>query len=366
VNEKNIKVSIMTTEDLKGFHRRQLERWPLAAANFAALDNVELKQFDVDGVTFTVQHNPARIASTGAKVDKKSISARPCFLCNANRPAEQIVCTDFPGYEILVNPYPIFPLHFTIPASVHTPQLISADGCRRFADMLAMARALPGMALFYNGPHCGASAPDHFHFQAVEVSRLPIFDWLRNATVIPFRVDSVTYPTNTCSDAVVQWLADQLATYANFPENVDEPEPRINLLCTWYPPTDDASHCLSADAKKKVTAEATKTYAVNATKTFTADAASDLTCGIASNSNDGVTAPVMNDATGACGYFRVVLIPRRAHRPTFYGTAPDQLLLSPASVDLSGVVISPSPADFHSKLTSAHLQSLILQTTYPH
>lgn len=285
----------MNTAELIGFHRRQLECWPLAALNFEALAGVEKRAVPVGGVQFTLQHNPARIASTGAKVDAASIRQRKCFLCKDNRPSEQIVL-DAGEYEILVNPFPIFPLHFTIPAKKHVDQLITANDCRRFADMLDMSRWLQGIALFYNGPHCGASAPDHFHFQGVETAKVPLIGWLDAGTALPYEVMHVE---TTSTDEAACWFADRVEALRHRPENAGEDEPRFNLWCAFY-----------------------------------------------------------GDK------FHIAMIPRRAHRPDFYGSAPDQILLSPASVDLAGVIIVPSADDFHRKIDGGVVAELLRQTCY--
>lgn len=111
----------LSTAAALGFLRRQLAQWPMAAANFEALKRVETRTMECRGRNFAVQHNPARIASTGAKVADGKAGPRPCFLCKANRPAEQLSFWLDHGYELLVNPFPIFPVHFTIPALDHTP-----------------------------------------------------------------------------------------------------------------------------------------------------------------------------------------------------------------------------------------------------
>lgn len=148
---------------INDFIRRQLEFWPAAAERFRALEGVETKTVNLPcGTAYRVQFNPARAVSTRAKVDAASIAARPCFLCAKNRPAEQI-SMPWEDLEILVNPFPIFPGHLTIPAREHTPQ--SLDG--RVGQMKRLSLALPGYTVFFNGAKSGASAPDHFHFQAV-------------------------------------------------------------------------------------------------------------------------------------------------------------------------------------------------------
>lgn len=144
--------------DIDGFFERQLRLWPEVAARFAALNNVEIKRVG----DYTVQFNPARAVSTAAKVDAASIAARPCFLCAANRPAQQLAL-EWEDMEILVNPFPIFPGHLTIAAKNHSPQSLLG----RAAQMRRLSRELPGYTIFFNGAKSGASAPDHMHFQAV-------------------------------------------------------------------------------------------------------------------------------------------------------------------------------------------------------
>ena len=157
-------------DDVNQLFQEQLINWELAKNNYQALKQVKVKTLDVDGRPYQVQFNPARLISTAAKTDSLSISGRPCFLCSANRPAEQKEVLFKGRYTILVNPYPIFPRHLTIPAVKHTPQFIAS----RFDDMLDLAQQLDDYIVFYNGPKCGASAPDHFHFQAGSKGFLPI------------------------------------------------------------------------------------------------------------------------------------------------------------------------------------------------
>ena len=152
----------------------QLSVWPMAASNFRDLKNVETRSLEVGGLEVRLQHNPARIRSSAAKVDKASLQARKCFLCSENRPQEQI-SMEFEGrkgrkYNILINPYPIFPEHLVIARNTHVPQSI----WHRLPDMTDLARHHPSFTIFYNGPKCGASAPDHFHFQACPRGLMPL------------------------------------------------------------------------------------------------------------------------------------------------------------------------------------------------
>jgi len=157
-------------DEAEALLQRQLHEWPLVADNYRALQALCMRTIEVGGVSVRLQYNPARIRSTASKVDAVSLSERPCFLCDAHRPVEQLSLPIGGQYKLLVNPYPIFPRHFTLPSVVHTPQAIIG----RFADMLELASLLPEYVIFYNGARCGASAPDHMHFQAGNRGFVPI------------------------------------------------------------------------------------------------------------------------------------------------------------------------------------------------
>lgn len=159
---------------LEKFIRDQLSIWPEVAGRFRDLKNVSTRNLEVNGLNAVLQHNPLRIASSTAKIDEDSIRARKCFLCPENEPAEQ-KRLPFEGrkgrkYNIQINPFPIFPRHLVIASAVHCDQSI----WHRFVDMLDMAGAFDGYTLFYNGPECGASAPDHMHFQACPRGLMPL------------------------------------------------------------------------------------------------------------------------------------------------------------------------------------------------
>ena len=141
----------------------QREAWKLLDDNCTQMSNIELKWLvwgsDAEVV---LQYNPSRIISASAKVDKKSIEERKCFLCAENRPDMQQGIPFMDKYIILCNPFPILQNHLTIPLHSHVPQLIG----KKINDMSSLAELLPNYIVFYNGAKCGASAPDHFHFQA--------------------------------------------------------------------------------------------------------------------------------------------------------------------------------------------------------
>lgn len=270
----------------------ELERWPLAAKNYEALKQVQTKHLLVDGLDVKVQYNPARRVSTGAKIDAKTIKSRPCFLCNQNRPPEQGSLRWGQSYEVLVNPFPIFARHLTIPDLNHTPQTSKGRG----PHIISMARQLEDYAIFYNGPRCGASAPDHLHFQACPKFELPLIEAIEQrmpastATVelqasLGFPFGFYVLDTNKRLDGTSA-IDTVRALYAVIDPSVSEEdymlhEPMINIICY--------------------------------------DSA-DVT--------------------------RFVIIPRRNHRPANYGEDPGQMLISPASVDLGGVFITPRKEDF--------------------
>ena len=156
------------------FFHQQLESWPEIKERFSELDSVETKELSIGDSSLAVQFNPCRIVSTGAKIDKKTIKARQCFLCKENRPSEQISLPIEGKFQILVNPFPILPQHLTIPMRHHLPQTFSS--LRNVMNQIAWE--LEDTVVFYNGPRCGASAPDHAHLQAGGKGIIPIErDW---------------------------------------------------------------------------------------------------------------------------------------------------------------------------------------------
>ena len=284
---------------MNAFFESQLAEWEFARRNFEALRRIETKTFDLDGFLIRVQFNPARIVSTAAKVDAASVVARKCFLCSENQPPEQRGLPWGDGYRVLVNPYPIFARHFTIPAAEHVPQSI-AD---RYGDMLALARCFDREVVFYNGPRCGASAPDHAHFQAVGKGAMPL-----EAEVGRFATEKVLEASGAAAYAIRDYLrggfvirsADASAAAACFGKLYEalevlpaDAEPMMNVL-TWY-------------------------------------------------DSDGWTSCVF---------------PRTKHRPAcFYGEGATDLLVSPASVDLAGVMIVPRKDDFV-KITAENIRAI--------
>ena len=271
----------MIKNKVKQLFEEQLKDWELARNNYEALNRVKVKTLDVDGHPYKVQFNPARITSSAAKVDPKSIRERKCFLCSENRPPEQKGVLFKERYTILVNPYPIFPRHLTIPALEHTPQLIASH----FGDMLDLAQQLDDYVLFYNGPKSGASAPDHFHFQAGNKGFLPIENDRNRGNAICIESENR------------QEMLDRFQqSYDSFPLQPDDSEPLLNIL-TWYEK----------------------------------------------------------------GKWITFLFLRKKHRPDcYFAEGEANLLITPASVELGGVVITPLEKDFE-KITAADIAGILAE-----
>ncbi len=282
----------VSSSEIARFIDAQIAAWPQAAGNFAALAGVEVKEIELPGWTIKVQFNPARIVSSAAKVDAASLKERKCFLCAANRPAVQEGIEWGGRYTILVNPFPIFPRHLTIPDNTHTDQLITG----RIADMMRLASELEDYTVFYNGPRCGASAPDHMHFQAGNSDFL---------TIAPAIEDAELKTVATDGDATLA-LVDTLP---------------LNMFVIDAPATAEGAECGQRLFTRLYDAIPVP---------------------------DGEKEPMMNilcypTPAGT----RVVVIPRKRHRPSFYGTEGEgTMLLSPASVDMGGVFITPLKKDF--------------------
>ena len=222
---------------LSNFFDKQLKQWSDVAARYKAIESVQVKTFD-NGLA--LQFNPDRIRSTAAAVDKKSIAQRPCFLCEANRPAEQIVREVRGSMELLVNPFPIMGEHYTIVTQKHQPQLIAP----MFADMLALAKRWRGMTVFYNGATCGASAPDHAHLQAVRTKDVPLLGakWMKRLSadselVCGTDAAALYFSKGYVAPLFVIKAADSVAMEALFarlmaalPVNDGAAEPAVNVM----------------------------------------------------------------------------------------------------------------------------------------
>lgn len=288
------RADIAADNSLMRFFNRQLEKWDDARARYHGLQQVRTRELACGDNTIMVQHNPARIVSTGADISKKAIAGRQCFLCRENMPEEQFAKSMDDNFRILVNPFPILPVHFTIPKKRHEPQDIRGN----YGEIYSILTAYPTVTVFYNGPRCGASAPDHMHFQAGSGGRLPLTnDWQRLSRALR--------PLLTCDDN------NMLALMTGF------------ICPAFVIKTDDAA---------KGTALFETLY----------DAMPD--------DKDG-TEPMMNIlAWSENGGFISVIIPRSKHRPDCYYAAEGdtRMLISPGALDMAGLLITPRQEDFES------------------
>lgn len=279
----------------------QLLEWAQAKDNYNALNGVEVKEVSLNGFPVKVQFNPARIVSSAAKVDAKSIQERRCFLCGANRPDVQ-KGIEYKGkagdYEVLVNPFPIFPKHLTIPDKKHLNQVIGEDGnsSSRYEDMLDLAATITDYVLFYNGPKCGASAPDHMHFQAGNKGFLPV----------QVKINELEKASLYKEQGVEIFSMEGYMTGA--------------LL-------------IEAEDKVKSVEQFNRIYSKITVK-------------------DGEWEPMLNvlawseSDNGGVRWYTVLFI-REKHRPShFFAQGEANILLSPASVDLGGVFITPLEKDY--------------------
>ena len=272
----------------------QLKSWSLMKKNYDTLKNIQTKSFWFDRMKLNVQFNPERIKSTSADVAESSIANRTCFLCTENLPAKQkgILLRD--DFLLLCNPYPIFPKHFTIAALDHKQQRISDY----FGEFLELSELLsPRYTLIYNGPACGASAPDHLHFQAGTRQLIPIendIQQMKNdygqivlenefitTTFINDGLRRIIFIESFHQTLLEKTFRKILKQYKNLSST--EPEPMMNLLCSF-------------------------------------------------NSEFG---------------WDVIIFLRSKHRPEcFYKNDPDKILISPAAVDMGGLIVTPREEDF--------------------
>ena len=294
---------VVTDVESQRFFESELKTWPDAAARYQALaEQVQMRDLPLGGdIRLRVQFNPSRIVSTGASIDAATLERRPCFLCSENRPAQQHALRAVRGMSLLVNPFPILPRHFTLPSLRHEPQRLG----EHFLTMQRLAWNMPSLMVFYNGPLCGASCPDHLHLQA------------GSRGVAPLEADWARYASRLHPDRACQLLADYACPVfvlrsaspaagvepfrrleAALPIHEGETEPRMNVVC-WR------------------------------------------------QENELVT----------------LVFPRKKHRPDCY-SAPEgeRLLVSPGALDMCGLLITPRQEDFQ-RLTPERAAAILREVT---
>lgn len=283
--------------NIRAFFTHQLDTWDEVRQRYEALKYVGLKQLGHR----QLQYNPARMVSTGAQIDRQTIAQRACFLCEKNRPEEQLTIDLGDDFELMVNPFPVLPMHFTIVRKTHVPQTILEN----YTEIHRLLELFPELFVFYNGPMSGASAPDHMHFQAGIGQELPLMTVLRklekelqvlikqeNGSSLSM-FNSVTFKAfviKSKAQETEMTLFKQL--YAAMPVREGEKEPRMNIVA-WRDGSEDV----------------------------------------------------------------IVVLPRDNHRPACYFEEGDRrMVISPGALDMAGLIIMPREEDFNrmseDKLTS--------------
>ncbi len=295
----------MEGNSLTRFFNRQLALWEDAHQHYRELKQVETRELQVGDVVMSVQYNPARMVSTGAKIDAQTLAKRPCFLCEANRPEQQLTKELDKNFQLLVNPFPILPVHFTIPMKKHVPQTIREN----YGEMHRILAKYPNLMVFYNGPRCGASAPDHAHFQAGTSGVLPLQkQWQRLSrnlsSVITLNDDEGLFLIN-------EYPAPALLIKTRSQENDEK------LFRKLY-------QCMDVVVEE----------------------------------------PMMNIVAWRQGDdFLSVVFLRKKHRPDCYSAEDEsQLLVSPGALDMGGLIITPRKQDYE-RITPAQVLAILKEVS---
>ena len=274
--------------NIRAFFTHQLDTWDEIRQRYEALKHVGLKQLGHR----QLQYNPARMVSTGAQIDRQTIAQRACFLCEKNRPEEQLTIDLGDDFELMVNPFPVLPMHFTIVRKTHVPQTILEN----YTEIHRLLELFPELFVFYNGPMSGASAPDHMHFQAGIGQELPLMTVLRKlekerqvlikqgngSSLSMFNTVSFNaFVIKSKAQETEMTLFKQL--YAAMPVREGEKEPRMNIVA-WRDGSEDV----------------------------------------------------------------IVVLPRDNHRPACYFEEGDRrMVISPGALDMAGLIITPREEDFN-------------------
>ena len=204
----------------------QLQEWPAAREAFNNLEQVQTRVLSSSGLA--LQHNPARIKSTTAKIKPAEVASRSCFLCEDCRPKEQRSIELDDRFYLLVNPYPILREHYCVVSREHRPQAFK--DC--YEEMLSIASRLePGYMIFYNGPRSGASAPDHLHMQIGRSQGIPLVEKLINneppSKDEPITIQPFGFPVIVIKGSDPAKLWDYISGMTIYD---GEYEPRMNVL----------------------------------------------------------------------------------------------------------------------------------------
>lgn len=277
------------SDKIEAMYRHQLSSWKMASNHYRQFESVEKREISLNESKLIVQFNPARARSTCADLSKKTIENRRCFLCAKHLPEDQKGYTILEKYLLLVNPFPIFEQHLTISDFDHTPQKIEG----RIPDLLDLSKLLCDFTVFYNGPKCGASAPDHFHFQAAKKGFMPVEKDIQNKALIKIlhqESDLMVFEIKNYSRKTIVLKSHSIDTihsmfqkiYKQLPFDSESNEPRMNLLALY---TNNEYH--------------------------------------------------------------LILFPRKDQRPQcYFRNEENRILISPASVEMGGILVTPNEENF--------------------
>lgn len=286
-------------EEVTHLLKRQFYEWDIVRDSYNRLSTADIRKIQRYNFNLLLQYNPERLNSATANIDPKAISQRPCFLCNENQPSEQQAVIWEGKYKIQVNPYPIFRRHLTISTVEHTEQRIEG----RLGDMMQIAKDLQDYVILYNGAQCGASAPDHMHFQAGLRDDLPICDVLPRLTIAIIYSNYIE-----CFGYNTSWFCPVFFIYTS---NFENGEKWLTNLINWLP------------------------------------------------MQEGQTEPLINILCWHIeGTWYMAVFPRSSHRPSCYGNSDGQFIISPAAAELGGLWPIAREEDFK-KLTFQDVESIL-------
>ncbi len=316
INERELKEFLKDGDDrnlasfVKALIEHQKQTWPLLNEGYRSLEAIETKSFQVRESSVVVQHNPARRRSTAARVDRAAVEARGCFLCSDALPPEEKGIA-YGDLMILCNPFPVLDEHLSIVDRRHTEQKIAGN----VETLLSLARDLgPQFFVLYNGPQCGASAPDHLHFQACSREILPIERDL--GADEPSATEDCAVCAESRNNFELFTLADCARSVVIFRGN------RGETVAAWIYKT------------------------------------------LAALAGDWNSEPMVNlIATHDPAGWTVYLFPRARHRPyCFYAEGEEQLMISPGAIDMAGVVVVPE-RDHFERVTAERLEEIFAEVS---
>jgi hypothetical protein len=294
-------------EKIEFMYQQQFETWNMARNHYHQFESVQKRDIQFDNFKITIQFNQARARSTCADLSKKVIETRRCFLCSSNLPCEQKGFILLNKYLLLVNPFPIFERHLTISDFNHIPQRIE----NRIIDLLEIAKMLPTYTLFYNGPMCGASAPDHFHFQAAKKGTIPFESEITSLQLN--RKETIVHNEEITIFSIQNYLRSCIVFESEWKEPIDF---FFEHLLEILP--------------------------------FNNEAGEPMMNLLASYEDDKYT---------------LTVFPRKAQRPScYYKEGDDRILVSPASVELGGIVVTPREEDFV-KISTEDLKTIFSEVS---